>query len=152
MIRLNKLTDYAVVMLTAMSQRGDVAWTAARLSEETGVPLPTVSKLIKVLAKAEVLTAKRGAAGGCRLIRPGAEISVIEVIEAIEGPIALTDCVEGGGDCAVESLCPMRGNWTTVNNAIRGALQTVSIDDMARPWPGAFDLPAAPVRAEAPAK
>lgn len=134
MIKLNKLTDYAVVILTRMSQSERPVWTASVIARETGVPVPTVSKLIKLLVKSQLLVSQRGATGGCELARPAAEISIADVIAAIEGPIALTDCVDGGSkDCVVESVCPMRGNWEKVNQAIRGALQSVSIADMAMP-------------------
>ena len=135
MIKLNKLTDYAVVILTRLHTRKRPMWTANLIACETGVPLPTVAKLIKILVKAEMLSSQRGARGGCTLAQPAHKITVADVIKAVEGPIALTDCVDGGaGECGVENICPMRGNWEQVNVAIRTALEAVTIADMAVPF------------------
>lgn len=134
MIRLGKLTDYGVVVLTAMAGAPAVIHTAASLSDRTAVPAPTVQKILKLLARGRVLTSVRGAAGGYTLARAADRITVADIISAIEGPIALTDCVDGAeGTCGVERLCPMRGNWDKVNRAVRKALEEVSLTDMAPP-------------------
>ncbi|HLI10604.1 MAG TPA: SUF system Fe-S cluster assembly regulator [Alphaproteobacteria bacterium] len=131
MIRLNRLTDYAIVVLSQMGREGSVMRTAPQLAHETGVPLPTVAKLLKTLAADGIVTSHRGVAGGYTLSRPADEISVAEIIASLEGPIALTACVEGsGGHCDVESLCPMRGNWEKVNRAIRHALEELKLAEM----------------------
>ena len=131
MFRLNRLTDYAVVVMTQMAQHGDTVRTAPQISECTGVPLPTVAKILNALHRESLVNSQRGATGGYALSRPAAEITVAEIIQALEGPIALTACVDGNsGDCCVETICPMRGNWDKVNRAIRGALSTVSLEDM----------------------
>ncbi len=132
MFRLNRLTDYGVVVLTQMSRSPDDLRTAPQIARETGVPLPTVAKLLSALAHGHLIESHRGAAGGYTLNRPAEEISVAEIIQALEGPIALTACVEGSADdCDVASLCPMRGNWDRVNKAIYGALSEVTLADMA---------------------
>ena len=132
MFRLNRLTDYGVVVLTQMSRNPGDLRSAPQISHETGVPLPTVAKLLNALAHENLIESHRGAAGGYTLNRPAAEISVAEIIQALEGPIALTACVEGSAnDCDVASLCPMRGNWDRVNKAIYGALSEVTLADMA---------------------
>lgn len=132
MLRLNRLTDYAVVVLSQMTRDPEEVWTAPQIAQGTGVPLPTVAKLLNALAHEEVITSHRGAAGGYTLNRPAEDISVAEIIQALEGPISLTACVDGAaGACDVESLCPMRGNWNKVNRAIQGALSQVSLADMA---------------------
>jgi len=132
MIRLNKITDYAVVTLCRMGSEHDGVFTAQQLAQESGVPQPTVAKLMKQLGRAGIVTSQRGAGGGYCLSRPAAEISVAEVITALEGPISLTACVDGADtSCSVMSLCPMSGNWNRVNEAIRGALEGVSLADMA---------------------
>ena len=132
MFRLNRLTDYAVVVMTQMAQHSDAVRTAPQISEYTGVPLPTVAKILNSLHRESLVRSQRGAAGGYTLNRPAAEITVAEIIQALEGPIALTACVDGNsGDCRVETICPMRGNWDKVNRAIHGALSTVSLEDMA---------------------
>jgi FeS assembly SUF system regulator len=132
MFRLNRLTDYGVVVLSQMSRSPKDLRTAPQISQETGVPLPTVAKLLNALAHEHLIESHRGAAGGYTLNRPAAEISVAEIIQALEGPIALTACVEGSDyDCEVASICPMRGNWDRVNKAIYGALSEVTLADMA---------------------
>ncbi len=132
MFRLNRLTDYGVVVLTQMSRNPNALRTAPQISQETGVPLPTVSKLLSALAHGRLIESHRGAAGGYTLNRPAEDITVAEIIQALEGPIALTACVEGSeDDCDVAALCPMRGNWDRVNKAIHGALSEVTLADMA---------------------
>ena len=139
MIRLNRMTDYAVTMLAQMGQHDGYVHTAAALALESGVPQPTVAKLLRQLAQAGVLVSQRGATGGYRLAREASAISVAEVITALEGPISLTACVDGAeGGCEVERLCPVRGNWDRVNSAIREALEGVSLADMAA---APFDFP-----------
>ena len=131
MFRLNRLTDYAVVVMAQMAQRRDEMRTAPQISQDTGVPLPTVAKLLNALARENLVTSQRGAAGGYTLSRRAEEITVAEIIQAFEGPIALTACVDGSGDnCGSEPLCPMRGNWDKVNRAIRHALSGVTLADM----------------------
>lgn len=142
MIKLNRITDYAVVVLAQMARDPERLVTAPQLSQDSAVPLPTVSKLLKELARADVLISHRGANGGYTLARTPEDISVLEIVGALEGPVALTSCVEDSeDDCSVESLCPMRGNWNKVNSAIRAALSGVSLADMALPLM-TFDPPA----------
>ncbi len=149
MFRLNRLTDYGVVVLSQMSRNPNDLRTAPQISRQTGVPLPTVAKLLNALAHEDLIESHRGAAGGYTLSRPAEEISVAEVIQALEGPIALTACVEGSEDeCGVEALCPMRGNWDRVNKAIYGALSEVTLADMAAGF-WSFGVPSEP-DAEAP--
>jgi FeS assembly SUF system regulator len=131
MIKLGRLTDYAVTLLTQMVSGKDGVWAASDLAERTSLPLPTVSKILKQLAKSGLVRAHRGAAGGYRLAQPAAAISVAAIVEAMDGPIALTACTEGGEhNCSVEPICPMRGNWDKINRTIRQALATVSLADM----------------------
>lgn len=134
MLRLNRITDYAVVVLSQMAREPDRLVTAPQLAEDTQVPSPTVAKVLKALARGDVLTSHRGANGGYTLAQAPEAITMLEVIRALEGPVSLTDCVDGAeGDCNVENLCPMRGNWDRVNDAIRGALESVTLADMAMP-------------------
>lgn len=134
MIRLNRMTDYAIVILGQMAQDVGRVRTAAALAEATGVPVPTVSKILKIMGGAALVTPHRGAKGGYSLDRNASEVTVTDIVQALEGPIALTACVDGAEDaCEVENLCPMRGNWNRVNDAIRGALDKVSLGDMLDP-------------------
>ncbi len=133
MLRLARMTDYAVVVLAAMvrDDRGELA-TTTWLARDTGVPEPSVAKILKHLVHAGIVRSQRGAAGGYRLNRDPAHISISEVISALEGPVALTACVDGApGSCAVEHLCQIRGNWDHVNSAIEAALDRISLADMA---------------------
>lgn len=134
MLRLNRITDYAVVVLSQMAREPKRLVTAPQLAEDTQVPQPTVAKVLKALVRGKVLASHRGASGGYTLARTPETITMLEVIRALEGPVSLTDCVEGSeSDCNVEALCPMRGNWDRVNDAIRDALDSVSLADMAMP-------------------
>jgi FeS assembly SUF system regulator len=142
MIRLSRLTDYAVTLLTQMVSEDERLWTTASLADRTGLPMPTVSKVLKQLTKSGILNTQRGATGGYRLIRPAASVTVAAIVEAMDGPIALTECSDGGDhQCGVEPICPMNGHWNKVNRAVKGALETVSLADMLRPV--AFVPPAA---------
>ncbi len=134
MLRLNRLTDYAVVVLTQMARRPDCLASAQHIADQGSLPLPTVAKLLNGLARAGIVASHRGATGGYALGRPASEITVADIVQALEGPIALTACVEGSSDpCEVSSLCPMAGNWNKVNQAIRGALASVTLADMVMP-------------------
>ena len=140
MLRLSKLTDYAVVVLVRLAQGqngADVVQTSPGVAAATGIPEPTVAKVLKALAAEGLVASQRGARGGYRLLRPLAEIPVADVITAIDGPIALAACVEGGG-CGSETLCPVRGRWDPVNDAIREALAAISLADMQAAVPPAF--------------
>ena len=141
MFRLNRLTDYAVVVMTQMSRKPEEVHTAPQIASDTGIPLPTVAKLLNALARDALVQSHRGAAGGYTLGRPAEQVSVAQIIQAMEGPIALTACVEGSGNhCEVECSCPLRGNWDRVNQAIHDALSEVTLADMAASCWSMFDL------------
>ena len=132
MIRLSRLTDYAVTLLTQMVSEEKGVWAASDLADRTALAAPTVAKILKLLAKAGIVTAQRGATGGYHLAHQASLISIASIVEAMDGPIALTDCAEGGEhNCSVEKICPMSGNWDRINRAIRKALDEVSLADMA---------------------
>ena len=133
-MRLTHLADYAVVMMTAAARRSaGERLSAAELATETGVPLPTAQKLMGKLASAGLLNSARGAGGGFALARPGAEISLADVIEAVEGPIAMTQCCgsEEASDCALDAHCKVKPHMNLVSNAVRGALGAVSLHSLA---------------------
>lgn len=132
MLRLSRLTDYAVVVLVRLAQTGNVE-TSPGVAQSVGIPEPTVAKVLKGLAQAGLVASQRGARGGYRLIRPLSAIPVSAVIAAIDGPIALTACVEGThGTCDSQSQCPMAGRWSVVNDAISDALSAITLADMQR--------------------
>lgn len=132
-MRLSSLADYAVVLLAATARRdGDVRVTATALAEETGLPLPTVQKLVSRLSAAGLIETGRGTGGGFRLARAPHAIDLAQIIEAIEGPIALTTCVDAARhDCAVETNCMIRPHAGTVNAVVRGALAGVTLAQLA---------------------
>jgi FeS assembly SUF system regulator len=146
MFRLSKLTDYAVVVLIRLAHAGtdgQATQTSPGIAAATGIPEPTVAKVLKTLSHAGLTLSARGAHGGYRLNRPLAAIPVAEVIQALDGPIALTSCVDGGG-CDTSSFCPMHGRWDPVNSAIRAALHGITLADMEASLPRAFRAPAEP--------
>lgn len=132
-MRLSHLADYAVVLMTAAArQPAGERLSATELSVETGVPLPTTQKLMGQLAIAGLLNSSRGAGGGFSLARPPAEISLADVVEAVEGPIAMTVCSEGRTDCALDAHCRIKPHMGMVGSAVRGALGAVSLTELAR--------------------
>ncbi len=131
MIKLSRLTDYAVVILSEMVREPGLLMAASTLAGQTNLPEPTVAKILKLLAKQRLVTSVRGVSGGYRLERAAAELQVTDIITAMEGPIALTACVEGSEDCcSLEKNCSMRGRWNPVNAALHQALGTVTLADM----------------------
>lgn len=132
-MRLSSLADYAVVMMSAAARHcGGSRINAAVLAEETGIPLPTVQKLVSRLSAAGLLRSVRGAGGGFRLARPAAAVTLADIIEAVEGPIAMTSCVDSGKhDCVMEGACRVQPHWPVVNQAVRGALAGVSLNALA---------------------
>jgi FeS assembly SUF system regulator len=134
MIRLSRLTDYGIMLLTLMARDRDGATQSARdVAARSRLPQPTVSKLLKALAHGGVLETHRGVRGGYRLARPAEDITVADVIAALEGPIGITECTAHPGACGVEPLCPVRTNWGKINRAVLEALTGISLAEMARP-------------------
>ena len=133
MLRISKLTDYAIVILGQMAAREGDTHTAAGLAESTGVAMPTVSKVLKTLAKGKIVTSTRGAKGGYSLSRRPEQTTVASVINALEGPIALTECEGERGGCEQSASCHARGSWDVINRAVRTALDSVTLADMITP-------------------
>lgn len=130
MLRLSRLTDYAVVVLVRLAEDGTVQ-TAGALAATTTIPEPTVAKVLKLLAVAGLVASRRGAHGGYVPARALSSIAIAEVITAIDGPIALTACVEGSlVTCEQQGSCPMSGRWLRVNDAIREALSSITLAEM----------------------
>ena len=132
-MRLSHLADYAVVLMTAAARRPAAArLTATELSAETGVPLPTAQKLMGLLAACGLLSSMRGAGGGFTLARPAEAISLADIVEAVEGPIAMSACSDGKFDCALDAHCRVKPHMGIVGTAVRGALGAVSLQELAR--------------------
>ena len=134
-MRLSSMADYAVVTMSAAARHcGGARVSAAELAEETGLPAPTVQKLVSLLSKAGMQRSARGAGGGLQQARPAAAITLADIVEAVEGPIALTACVEAGRhDCGLEGTCCVQPHWNVVNAAMRGALAGIPLTQLARP-------------------
>lgn len=134
MIRLTNLADYAVVVMTAAAREPAARLSAARVAEVTAIPVPTVAKLMGTLARAGLLVASRGVAGGFTLAADPAAISIAAIVEAVDGPIALTACVSADShDCVIEGRCGVRGHWGPINTAVRAALAAVTLADLLQP-------------------
>jgi len=132
-MRLSHLADYAVVLMTAAARRPTGArLSATELSGETGLPLPTTQKLMGQLAGCGLLSSVRGAGGGFALSRPANEISLADIVEAVEGPIAMSACSGGKFDCALDAHCRVKPHMGIVGHAVRGALGAVSLTELAR--------------------
>lgn len=136
-MRLSSMADYAVVTMQAAAQHcGGARTSATQLAEETGIPLPTTQKLVSLLSRGGLLKSIRGAGGGIQLARPAAAISLADIIETVEGPIAMTACVEHGKqDCGLEASCQVKPHWAIVNSVIRDALADVSLATLAHSEP-----------------
>jgi len=132
-MRLSHLADYAVVLMTAAARRpAGARLSATELAAETGVPLPTAQKLMGQLAGRGLLRSVRGASGGFSLAKAAQEISLADIVEAVEGPIAMTVCSEGRNDCALDAHCRVKPHMGIVGNAVRGALGAVRLTELAR--------------------
>jgi len=132
MLRISKLTDYAILVMVELAREGEML-SAHALAERVHVEIPTASKVLKLLAGAGLLESYRGANGGYRVSRLASDISVAEVIAAIEGPIAMTECSAEEGLCSQEENCELRGNWQRISFAVARALQEVSLVEMSAP-------------------
>ncbi len=130
MLRLSKLTDYGTVILADLAAREHALASAADVAEATGLGLPTVRKLLKMLGKAGLVVATRGARGGYRLAREPARISAANVIDALEGPVSITECSTLDRHCGIEAHCAVGGAWQRINVAIRRALDDISLTDL----------------------
>jgi FeS assembly SUF system regulator len=135
MLRVTKLTDYASVVLTVLATDVDAVLSASGLAERAGLEATTVAKVLKPLAQAGLVQAFRGVNGGYRLARAPSEISLVEIVEAIEGPLAMTECSIHDGHCEIEHSCGARANWRRINDVVADVLRKVSLADMLTPAP-----------------
>lgn len=129
-MRLSNLADYAVITMSQAAKHcGDGRVSAAELASETGLPVPTVQRLVSKLTAAGLLRSVRGAGGGLQLGRPAAAITVADIVEAVEGPIGLTACVDNAG-CDYEAGCSMKPHWPIINERLRGALAGITLENL----------------------
>jgi FeS assembly SUF system regulator len=136
MIRMSKQTDYGIVLLTHLASTPDASYSARELAAVMHLPLPMVSKILKLLTREGLLFSYRGPSGGYRLARQPNQITVAEMINALEGPFAFMECIETPGTCRQESFCPVRGNWYTINSTVVRALRGITLSDMTGTIPG----------------
>ncbi|MET0986676.1 MAG: SUF system Fe-S cluster assembly regulator [Steroidobacteraceae bacterium] len=131
MLRISKLTDYGTVILAVLATQSEQRLTAAEVAERSHIALPTVSKLLKSLQRGGLVVSMRGSLGGYQLARPAAEISAAEILDTIEGTIALTECSSGHSTCCIAATCRVGHAWQRVNAAIRRALNDVTLAQLA---------------------
>ncbi|HWK49018.1 MAG TPA: SUF system Fe-S cluster assembly regulator [Steroidobacter sp.] len=131
MLRISKLTDYGTVILAQLAGQPERLWTATEVAEATHIGLPTVSKLLKKLQRSGLVTSARGSHGGYQLAQPPGEITAARILDALEGPFAITECSSSHSNCGLESKCAVGHTWQKVNAAIRRALTDVSLAELA---------------------
>lgn len=150
MLRISKLTDYGTVILADLAEREASLASAADVAEQTGLGLPTVRKLLKALARSGLVEAQRGAQGGYRLARAPSKITAADVIDALEGPVSITECSVGHTNCDIEASCRVGSAWQRINRAIRRALDDVTLEDLqaTRARTPIFDFAGTPIHIE----
>ena len=141
MLRVGKLTDYATVMAARMAREPERVFAATELAAAGHVGVPTASKILKLLARAQLLTSVRGAKGGYVLARPAVEISLAQVIAALEGPPGLTECSTAAGLCSQEGCCEIRNHWQAIDRVLRNALDHTTLADLSGPAPATEFVP-----------
>lgn len=133
MLQISKLTDYAILILSRLVLNVERVTSAAWLAQELRLALPTVSKLLKILTEAGLVISFRGQAGGYQLARSPADITVADVVSAIEGKLAITECCAPGNSCVLDSVCAVKENWRLINKMIFSVLAGITLHDMIRP-------------------
>jgi FeS assembly SUF system regulator len=133
MLKLGKLADYATALMTALATEPGRVHTTPDLAQQAHISAATAAKLLKLLTRGGLVESQRGARGGYKLGRDPQKITVADIIKAVEGPIAVTECSTHGGGCSIESSCNTRANWRLINGAIRQALEAITLAQMAAP-------------------
>lgn len=151
MLRLSKMADYGTVVMTAMIREPQRSRSAAEIAAAIHVPVPTVSKILKILARGGLVVSLRGAKGGYLLAHPANQISMVDIIHAMDGPIGMTECSVTPGLCNQESGCAVRANWQRINHAVLAVLQQITLDQMIEPVAQPIDISAIKIRRAAPA-
>lgn len=153
MIRITRQTDYGILLLSHMASRPlEAVHTAKDAARQSSIPLPMASKILKALAKAGLLASHRGVKGGYSLAVAGDRISIADVIQALEGPIGITECSFNPGGCEQESFCPVRGNWQRISLAVKDALDRIPLSDMAIPHSHGLDVRLLSLTTQAPGR
>lgn len=137
-LRISRITDYGTMILVHLAARSDRVCSASDVAAGTHVALPTAQKILKLLTRSGLVVSSRGADGGYSLGRPASAITAAEILDVLDGPVAITECSHAESQCELESLCQVGGAWQKINKAIRVALDEITLADLARP---ARDLP-----------
>lgn len=140
MLKMSKLADYGTVILSAMVRQPERTQSATEVAALIHVPVPTVSKILKILTREGLVISLRGARGGYMLARPAAQISIAQIISAMDGPIGMTECSITPGLCMQENGCPVRANWQRVNRVVLHALQQITLEQMTQPIAEPVDI------------
>lgn len=144
MLKMTNLADYAVVLMSFIAANPKKIYSAAEIASATAVPAPTVSKILGAMARSGLLISHRGLNGGFSMARAARDISVADIISVVDGPIALTNCIEHApGECGMEVGCGMRRHWQKINDAVRGALENIPLSDLTAEVPDFFKIPLA---------
>lgn len=130
MLRIGKLTDYAFVVLQRLAQTPDQALSAHAIASLTSLPEPTVSKVLKIMTRAGLITSIRGAGGGYQLQKPARDISILQIVEAMEGRVMMVECVDTDHSCTIGQSCPLQGRWDPINAVLRDTLSAWSLTDL----------------------
>ena len=147
LLRIAKLTDYGIVLLATMARDRRPSWSASELTEATALPSATVAKVLKTMTKGGLLSSHRGKLGGYSLGRPAKSISLLEIVELMDGPVCLTECRgKSSHTCSISRGCPVRGHWRRINETVRRALMGLTLADMAEPLPRSAESGAALLR------
>lgn len=133
MLRISKLADYAVIVMAEMAKHAQASCSGQQLAELTQIALPTVRKILKLLLQSNLLVSTRGTKGGYALARAADKISLIDVVIAIDGPLAITECCHTDRQCERDACCPSRSNWQVINHSIRQILSAISVAQMNKP-------------------
>jgi FeS assembly SUF system regulator len=133
MFRISRLTDYGTMILVYLASQGERLCSASDVAQETHIALPTVRKLLKILARTGLVDSVRGSDGGYRLAEAPESISAARILTALEGPVAITECSTEESHCELESMCQVGDAWQKINRAIKGALNDISLSDLSHP-------------------
>jgi FeS assembly SUF system regulator len=133
MLKISKLADYGTTLLLIMAEHPEQIYTASQLSEITSISIHTVSKLLKLLLKKKLLVSQRGSQGGYHLNKPPQNISMAEIVTALDGDIAMTECVNHVGTCTVEKKCGLKNHWSMISRSIENILKEISLQSMLAP-------------------
>ena len=133
MLRISKLTDYAILIVGQLANNSGAALSATLLAKKLHLNTPTVSKILKILSEAQLVYATRGVEGGYHLCKPAAQITIADVVSAMEGRVAVTECCKKSGLCAIDTFCTLKENWMKINNILNAVLAQWTIQDILKP-------------------